>query len=67
MNKMIDYPKYTVKVIVQMQSRIQISHNTIYEEHIIPMINYNTEIEAVQAAINALRVRYYELENDINE
>jgi hypothetical protein len=59
---MNNHPKYTAKVTIQMHSSVNNSHDGLYEEHLLPTFRHNTEIEAVKAAIDALRVRYYELE-----
>lgn len=58
-----DYPTYTVKVIVETQFQVSETH-TSRIEYIEAMMNFTTEIDAVKAAIDSLRHRYYELEQD---
>ncbi len=64
---MVDYPTYTVKVTIQTHFRLTGTHDGLTEEHIIPSMKALKEINAVDAAIDALRVRYYALEREEDE
>ena len=64
MKKMTDYPTYSVKVIIQTHYRLTNCHDGLTEDHIIPSVRASKEIDAVKAAIDALRVRYFQLEED---
>ena len=61
---MIEYPTYTVKVTVQTHYKLNDTYDGLQEEHLIPSMRELTEIDAVKAALDALRARYYELERE---
>lgn len=58
-----DYPTYSVKVIVETKFQVSETHKS-RTECIEAMVNFPTEIDAVKAAIDSLRLRYYELERE---
>jgi hypothetical protein len=62
--RMIEYPSFTVKVTIQTHYKLTAHHDGLSEDHIVPSMKALTEIDAVKAVIDALRVRYYELERD---
>ena len=57
---MNDYPTFTVKVTIQTHYKLTPHHDGLSEDHIVPSMKALTEIDAVKAAIDALRERYYE-------
>lgn len=61
---MNDYPVFRVKVILEQEFKINETHKSIIKEYIDTDFNNVTEIDAIKSAIDALRIRYYELDSD---